>query len=317
MNKESKKKSENKKSKPKDDIKSISKKMESKVQELEKKEGVKCYLFLHDEITKETVDDIFDDLRKKYSDCDGRLNVVVDSGGGDIDAAFNLSMLFRRFGNKELTFIVPRWAKSGATLLACGGDKIYLTPISELGPIDPQITMINPLEKRAEQFSPLHIESTLDLIREEFKKGSKDLADKLCERLQFPLTLGSFMKSIEIGEQYLIKLLSSRMLKNERKKTKNVAEKLTKGYADHVFVINYIEAKEIGLNVEELDGKKLDVIWDLYRLYKQKRKMEQKIKEKEVSELIKKLPPEILESLPKELKKLKTSKGEKNGEKWI
>ncbi len=288
-------------------IKEIEKQVEKKRVELEKLRKRKCYLFFG-EITRSIVEDVFDDLRNKYTDCNGKLDVVVNSGGGDIDAAFNLSMLFRRFGNKELIFIIPRWAKSAATLMVCGGDKLIMTPIAELGPLDPQIIEINPIERRLEQFSPLHIESTLNLIRDEFKKGNKELANKLIERLQFPLTLGSFLKSIEIGEQYLIRLLSSRILKNNIKQAKEIADRFTKGYADHGFCITVDEAKEMGLQVEELAGRELDIIWDIFRLYDKKRKLEKKIRKEEMLEMIKELPPELLEVLPKELKNVKGGK---------
>jgi len=154
----------------------------------------------------------------------------------------------------------------------------------------------------------LHIESTLNLIRDEFKKGNKELANKLIERLQFPLTLGSFLKSIEIGEQYLIRLLSSRILKNNIKQAKEIADRFTKGYADHGFCITVDEAKEMGLQVEELAGRELDIIWDIFRLYDKKRKLEKKIRKEEMLEMIKELPPELLEVLPKELKNVKGGK---------
>ena len=143
-------------------------------------------------IGDQKVEDIFDDLRKDHSNCGGQLDVLLLSGGGDIDAAYNLALLFRKFAVKELVFIIPRWAKSAATLLACGGNKILMSPIAELGPVDPQITEVNPLQQRMEQFSPLHIGATLNLIREEFNSGNDKLAKGLLERLQFPLTLGSF-----------------------------------------------------------------------------------------------------------------------------
>ena len=107
--------------------------------------------------------------------------------------------MFRLFGSEKLTFIIPRWAKSAATLLVCGGDEILMTPVAELGPLDPQITVMNPLENRIEKFSPLHIESTLELIQVEFENGNSELANGLLQRLQFPLTLGRFKKSLELG----------------------------------------------------------------------------------------------------------------------
>jgi hypothetical protein len=63
--------------------------------------------------------------------------------------------------------------------------KFFLTPVAELGPVDPQITMYNPLEERLEEFSPLDIDSTLDLIRDEFNKGIKTLHRGCCHGSNF------------------------------------------------------------------------------------------------------------------------------------
>jgi len=67
------------------------------------------------------------------------LCVVLHTSGGDPDAAYHLGIRLQDFAKERLVFIVPRYAKSAGTLLACAGDEIYLTPISELGPVDPQI----------------------------------------------------------------------------------------------------------------------------------------------------------------------------------
>ena len=198
-------------------ISELEKQIKQRLARLQEITGCACFPFLSVEIIGPVVDDVFDELRAEYKECNGRLSVIVDSGGGDIDAAYNLAMLFRRYGSDTLRFIVPRWAKSAATLLVCAGDDILMTPVAELGPLDPQITEFNPLEGRLEQFSPLHIESTLDMIRQEYESGSEKLAKALMERLQFPLTLGSFKKSLEIGEQYLIKLLETRMLSGDER----------------------------------------------------------------------------------------------------
>jgi hypothetical protein len=219
-------------------------------------------------------------------------------------------MLFRKYGSEELNFIIPRWAKSAATLLVCSGNKILMSPIAELGPLDPQITQMNPLEGRFEQFSPLHIESTLDLIRQEFEKGNPQLAKGLMERLQFPLTLGGFVKYQEIGKQYLIKLLETRMFRGEKPAVdvKDIAEKLTIGYADHGFCINIDECKNIGLKVEELKNNALDIIWEIHRLNKEKQKIQDKAKSQEMMDKIKDLPPGLIDKLPDGLlEKIKTN----------
>jgi len=283
-------------------IKEIENKIEQNLIHLQEiRESRLCFPFLGVEITKSIVDDVFDDLRNNYKNCDGRLDIIVDSGGGDIDAAYNLSLLFRKYGFTELNFIVPRWAKSAATLLVCSGDKILMSPIAELGPLDPQITQINPLEGRLEQFSPLHIESTLDMIRQEFEKGNDKLAKGLMERLQFPLTLGSFKKSLEVGEQYLSNLLETRMLSSEKNtaKAKDIAKRLTHGYADHGFCINIDEAINIGLDAFEITGEEMDTVWEIHRLNNKKKRIQKDISEEKVINMIKELPPDLMDKAVK------------------
>lgn len=244
-------------------------------------------------IEGELVDRMFDDLLAIDAPGAG-LCVVLDSLGGDIDAAYNLALLLRRYGSKQLIFVVPRWAKSAATLLACGGDKIMMTPVAELGPIDPQITEMNPMKRRIEQFSPLHIESTLELIRQEYKMGTDRLADGLVQRLQFPLTLGSFKKSLDIGMDYAGKLLSTRMLEGDEKTSFDIARKLTTGYASHSYCINCQEAIDIGLKAEELSGDMLRDVWEMHKLCKKRHEMLNRKRQEEIDERLKDYPPELL-----------------------
>jgi membrane-bound ClpP family serine protease len=256
------------------------------------------------DISPSMVEEVYCDLRTKYRNTNGEIDVLVDSSGGDIDAAYNLACLFQKYGNKKLTFIIPRWAKSAATLVVCAGDEILMTDMAELGPLDPQITQINPMEERFERFSPLHIQTTLEMIRNEFKDGSKDLAEGLLKRLQFPLTLGSFVKAHEIAEQYLVRLLKERMEKTEKlgDKAEEIAKRLTKQYANHGFCINITEAKRIGLNVQELEEDMLELVCDLRGLLTKINDLERKKRETEIMKTIEKLPPEILDKIKSKIK---------------
>ncbi len=294
---------------PSSEIKKVVDETESLLKKLAEtwEEDVVCYPFLlvGENITAKTVDKVFDDLQD-FDDLEtnsGRLVVLVDSGGGDIDAAYNLACLFRIYGKNQLVFVVPRWAKSAATLLVFGGDSVMMTPVAELGPLDPQITQVNPLEQRLEQFSPLDIESTLGLIRSEFEDGNKELAEGLLQRLQFPITLGRFKKSLEIGEQYASRLLSSRMLAKQTELASEIAKKMVSDYADHGFCLNKEEASSLGLNVEELSPSQLKYVWEIHKLARKKAEIESAEQEKAMAERLKELPPNILDGLPSELKK--------------
>lgn len=261
-------------------------------------DGCVCYPLLvrQSEIGPDLVDDVYEELLEDKYKCDsGKFVVIIDSSGGDIDAAYNLASLFQDIGHSYLEFVIPRWAKSAATLLCCAGNKISMTPIAELGPVDPQITVFNPLERRMEQFSPLHIDSTFSLIRSEYENGNNKMADKLMERLQFPLTLGSFKKSMEVSKGYLESLLTSRMLKDNPQKAKDIAQKLSEGYADHGACINAKEAKNIGLNVDVLSGESREIIWKIHRLAVEQSKIIAEREKEEMKKRIKDLPPSLLD----------------------
>ncbi len=251
----------------------------------------------HKDIDADLVDEVFDDLRKRFGSGNEQLLVVVSSGGGDIDAAYNLAMLFRRYGERRLWYLVPRWAKSAATLLVCGGDKILMTPVAELGPLDPQITASNPLERRIENFSPLHIKSTLDLIDEQYKAGKEELANALVQRLQYPLTLGSYKKSLDIGKSYLADLLGSRMLVGRPDDVKSVSVKLTEGYVDHGATILCREVQKLQLVAEELTDGPLDAAWQIHRHEVRKHKLAHEREKVNMQERLKDLPPGLLDAV--------------------
>ena len=77
------------------------------------------------------------------------ITLLLDSPGGDIDAAEKMVHLLReactpasRSAN-DLEVVVPNSAKSAATLIALGADRILMSDSSELGPIDPQLPLPN------------------------------------------------------------------------------------------------------------------------------------------------------------------------------
>jgi len=270
----------------------------NKITELEKQRESRIYLlWLKDaSIDNDLVNTVYNDLRNKFKkESAEKFEIILHSSGGQIDAAYNLSLLFRRYATEEFNVIVPRWAKSAATVIACAANKIYMTPIAELGPVDPQITMFNPLEERLEHFSPLDIGSTLDLIRDEFKNGHEKLAMGLLNRLQFPLTLGGIKKSLDVGRNYLERLLSTGMYKNNKETAKKIAQSLVHDYSTHSFCIEIDEAKRIGLKAELLNEDDNNILWELTLTLKKKDDILSKKKKEEIIEQIKDLPSDVLE----------------------
>ena len=266
-----------KKRKTKDRIKTLEKEIEKLRKKLEKLRDSRVLLLFFPppaSIQRESVSDVYEKLKNTLKKPVPKLVVIVDSAGGDIDAAYHMVKILRRFAKNKLTFIVPRFAKSAATLLVCGGDSLVMGPTSEIGPLDPQIVDL----KRGEVFSPLAISSTIEFLENLIREGEKkkkpekvELAKMLVDKL-LPLSLGQHLKSLEIGKVYLEELLKTGMFKNDKKrnkKIKQISSVLVKRYPHHGYCIDIEEAKKIGLKVEIPSEKEWEIIWNLYKKYKE------------------------------------------------
>lgn len=67
------------------------------------------------------------------------LTLVIDSPGGDPLAAERIISVCRSYTGGDFEVVVPRRAKSAATMVCLGASKIWMGETSELGPIDPQV----------------------------------------------------------------------------------------------------------------------------------------------------------------------------------
>ena len=73
----------------------------------------------------------------KRKNFNGRLTVVLDTGGGLVDAVERTVDVIRHH-YEIVDFIIPDQAMSAGTVFALSGDNIYMDYFSQLGPIDPQ-----------------------------------------------------------------------------------------------------------------------------------------------------------------------------------
>lgn len=77
------------------------------------------------------------------------LILILNSPGGQAVAAEKILMVCRSYADTYKTdfyALVPKSAKSAATILALGTDRILMSPAAELGPIDPQMLVVNQVE---------------------------------------------------------------------------------------------------------------------------------------------------------------------------
>jgi ClpP class serine protease len=85
------------------------------------------------------LDRIFSALSEQNSDHSKEVLLLLLSRGGSIEPAYQISKLCKSFAKQRFVALVPRHAKSAATLIAIGADEIHMGPLGQLGPIDPQL----------------------------------------------------------------------------------------------------------------------------------------------------------------------------------
>lgn len=199
------------------------------------------------------------------------LDLLIHSSGGDIDAAEKIICMCRD-KSKSFRVIVPQYAKSAATLIALAADSIVMGYTSELGPIDPQISITLRDGKRLTRPAHSYLEG-LKTIRDEIKGDSSYIKTylPLLEQLD-PALLDYCRKAIKRSEEFAKKWLSRHMFKDNEKKAASIAAKLNSvdKYVMHGVVIDHEEAeKEIGLNIEYLqpDNPLWKLIWETYCQY--------------------------------------------------
>lgn len=195
--------------------------------------------------------------------------LMINSPGGDAHAAEKLLIMCRQRFTEAFSVIVPDYAKSAATMLALGSDKILMGYLAELGPIDPQLRR-GPLPVPGETIPARSFIDGLELIR----KKVRDEADPV--EMYYPMMaqirpeiVARCESAIEGSRKYAEKWLKKHMLKDSPKQAKLVAKWLSTGekYKSHGKMIDFEEAKNVlKLNVEKIDPNS-DLWTDIWELY--------------------------------------------------
>ncbi len=226
-------------------------------------------------ISREWVQHFYQKRRSILGEKKDRIILVFDTPGGDADAAYQLVNILKSYCDC-LEIVVPVWAKSAGTLVSLAAEKIYMTGISELGPLDPQIkepgdTFLKGaldeyqaiMQVRKEAFSTF--DSAVVLIMN--KSGGMSVPDILAPAGDFvanllqplyyqidPKILGKRARQLNIAFQYAKRILSRNdFYEDDEEIITELAHKLVYWYPSHSFVIDYYEANSIGLPVYLLE----------------------------------------------------------------
>lgn len=212
------------------------------------------------------------------------IDLILDTPGGTLDSAFKSVLFLSRF-TKRLRVFVPRQAKSAGTLIAIGGNELYMSPFGELGPLD---TQIRDPRNPTDRVSALDCYQSVDYVRSfglsTFGKALWTLATET--KTQIPLAqlvstsvnfsigsitpilsqvntldFGGWGRTLKIGEMYARSLLARTGY--SQKDAEAIASQLVYGYTHHPFPIDMDEASRIGLHPVTMTKEQYDFAQDL------------------------------------------------------
>ena len=224
-----------------------------------------CYVSLERPITPS---DTFDLIRLlDMIESGASITLLLDSPGGMIDPAEKMVHLLREAcrppsgSDGGFEVVVPDQAKSAATLMALGADRIVMSDSSELGPIDPQV-----------QYSNSMLVPAFALLR-----ACEEAEQRCAEHPDNPVFADAFREfdPVEIA-------MAKQAITRARTCAENLLKKQGGNYTaapallinvdrfpSHGQMIDWRTAKEIGIpQVDHLDRR--SPLWQQYwRLYRQ------------------------------------------------
>lgn len=210
----------------------------------------------------------FSDLIEKI---DGdSIDILIHSPGGSAEATEQLVSMLRE-NYKDIRFIVPRMAKSAATMLTLSGNKILMDDRSELGPTDPQVVipvpggiMFVPAKSILNGFN-----KAKSIIESE---GTDSLPAYLPMLNKYDLHLLEICEtSLKLAEELVREWLKKYMFEGKKEK-EELAKELSGHFLEHddhkshARPITISKAKEWKLDVGDMrENKELrDKVWKLY-----------------------------------------------------
>ena len=218
--------------------------------------GAKCAIDHHDVLP-------FVDLLHNVTPVTN-VDLLLHTRGGSIDSAEKLVKMIRtRVQTASFRVIVPDSAKSAGTLIALGADKVLMSEMSELGPIDPQVQLSDGWQS-AQNYLDAYETHAKTLAKEPGNVAAQLMINKLD-----PARLKMCEKAKDRARTSAESLLMQGMFRDSGNWTMTANELLdTTRWQSHSQMISWEDARQLGLVVEYMDyqGDAWRNYWDLFCL---------------------------------------------------
>jgi hypothetical protein len=204
------------------------------------------------------LDSVFRSLKQSNPEKSKNVCLILLSRGGSIEPAYQISKLCKQWSSSKFVVVIPRYAKSAATLIALGADEIHIGPLGQLGPIDPQLGGL----------PALGVSQALQTIAQLAEKfpGSATMFAEYLKRVLTVEQIGYCDRIAQSASQYAHRLLATKPSIAGRVET--IANRLVVEYKDHAFVIDIDESRSLlGEELVKSGTAELEFAEALYQLF--------------------------------------------------
>jgi len=202
------------------------------------------------------------------------LLLVLNSGGGSGLAAERIIKVCRSYSKTGgFEVLIPNMAKSAATMICFGAEKIWMSNTSELGPIDPQI-----LIKKDDSFMRLSVDNVIKSYDRLIKSANETTGkiEPFLQQLQRydAREIEQMRQEMQLATDIAVRSLKTGMMSSENDEV--ITERIsrftkTEESLTHGRPIYWKEVKESIPSVEHIDNESAIWydIWELQLRYKQ------------------------------------------------
>ena len=206
--------------------------------------------------------EIIENILKSYGTKIPKIDLILHSGGGFAESAERIINSIYSYCD-DLRVIIPRQAKSAATMVAMGASKILMSDTSEIGSIDPQL----PNGIAAQSVVKAYEELQTLISDKQTKKEPFDAELVSISKID-PVMLRECRKYMGLSKDIASKLINKKMRQNNPIASSEIETNFVDDSRtfSHGRLIGYEDAKKLGLDVDYIDkfDEKWKLIWEIY-----------------------------------------------------
>lgn len=194
-----------------------------------------------------------------------QLDLILHTGGGEIQAARKLVQLLRQKASK-VNLLIPYKAHSAGTLISLGVDEVIMGEMAELSPVDPHISMRGVFSGSGpKSISAEEVRLFTTMAQDWFgvQTSEPDLLALVCEKI-FPTTLTGFYRAVAQMRSLAEEMFADQRPELAAEERSRVIHHLIHDFHSHDATLNWRDAQAIGLCVQAATDEEDCLLWCVY-----------------------------------------------------